>query len=483
MGRNKLNILKPAFLKKTLYLIVFISYAGTLSAQQFNLYNSRTLYDVFENPSQSAYQIDTSRRIAFNFFIPTLTVNATASGAANDAIKALLYNGKVDGQNIAIEQNKFSTIAFNTNNYIAMLRVLHTVKKSQEIGLSWQVRNDGRFKVTNETLAAFDDYDLLDNETSAEGFFNNKGYNQSYHQFSLTYRQDVTKRLSIGVKGSLLSGMTYTAFKVVKSDFVVDQEFDIIDVSVVGNLRSSFMFDNLESKSFKPNFKSPGLSFTAGGSYKLRNGWFVMGNLKDIGFIKWNKNSLEYNFNALNVKINNASSSSTDNRLIDSLDQRISNSRTNKSYFSLLNGKAEVLINKNYGNYQPNLIISKSLYYEGADIVITNNYHYRNFVMTGSANYNTSRYLAFGGQLMVKSPNAEFFIGSDHLLKSLEIIKNALDPTPPYSKGYSGASFYLGFGMKFGRILEHPANANFIPGMNEPWGTRFLKGIFRKKEK
>ena len=164
-------------MKKTLYLIVFISYAETLSAQQFNLYNSRTLYDVFENPSQSAYQIDTSRRIAFNFFIPTLTVNATASGAANEAIKALLYNGKVDGQNIAIEQSKFSTIAFNTNNYIAMLRILHTVKKSQEIGLSWQVRNDGRFKVTNETLAAFDDYDLLDNVTSAKGFFNNKGYN------------------------------------------------------------------------------------------------------------------------------------------------------------------------------------------------------------------------------------------------------------------------------------------------------------------
>ncbi len=454
-----------------------------MSAQQFNLYNSRTLYDVFENPSQSAYQIDTSRRIAFNFFIPTVTANATANGSENAAIKTLLYNGRVDGRNIAIEQNKFNTIAFNTNNYIAMIRVLHTVKKSQEIGLSWQIRDDGRIKVTNETLAAFDDYDLFDDVSSANGFFNNKGYNQSYHQFGLTYRQDVTKRLSIGAKGSLLSGITYTAFKVKESDFAIDQEEDIINVSILGNLRSSFLFDNLESKSFRPNFKSPGLSLTAGASYKLRNGWFAMGNLKDIGFIKWNKNSFDYNFNAVNIEVDNASSSSTDDRLLDSLDQKISNSRTKRSYFSLLNGKAEILINKNYGNYQPNLIISKSLYYEGGDIVLTNNYHYRNFVATASAGYNTNRYLAIGGQLMVKSPNAEFFIGSDHLLKSLEMIKYARDQTPPYSGGYTGASFYMGFGLKFGRILEHPANANFIPGMNEPWGTRFLRRIFRKKEK
>lgn len=470
-------------MKKHLLLILLVICALNVSAQQFNLYNSRTLYDVFENPSQSAYQIDTSRRIAFNFFIPTVTVNATASGSANTAIKTLLYNGRVDGRNIPIEQNKFNTIAFNTNNYIAMLRVLHTVKKSQEIGLSWQVRNDGRIKVTNETLAAFDDYDLFENSSSAKGFFNNNGYNQSYHQFALSYRQDVTKRLSVGVKGSLLSGITYTSFKVVESDFIIDDENDIIDVSMFGNLRSSFKFDDFDSKSLRPNFKSPGLSFTTGASYKFRNGWFVMGNLKDIGFIKWNKESYEYNFNASKIQIVNASNSTADDRLTDSLDQRISNSRTNRSYFSLLNGKAEILINKNYGNYQPNLIISKSLYYEGGDIVLTNNYHYRNFVVTASAGYNTSKYVALGGQLMVKSPNAEFFIGSDHLAKSLEMIKNARDNTPPYSGGYTGGSFYMGFAIKFGRILEHPANANFIPGFNEPWGTRFLRGIFRRKEK
>lgn len=421
--------------------------------------------------------------MAFNFFIPTITINASASGSASPAFRPLIYDGVINADNIPIGENKFNTVAFNTNTYIIMLRWLHTVKKSQEIGLSWQVRDDGRIKATNETLAIFDDYDLFNNTTSAKGFFNNKGYNQSYHQFSLSYRQDLTKRFSIGAKGSLLSGITHTSFKVTESDVAIDQEEDIIGVSVIGNLRSSFKFDNFDSQAIKPKFKNPGLSFTAGASYKFRNGWFLMGNLKDLGFIKWNKESYEYNFDASNIVIVNASNSSADNRLADSLDKRISNSSTNRSYFSLLNGKAEVLLNKNYGNYQPNLILSKSVYYEGADIVLTNNYHYRNFVFTASADYNTSKYLGVGGQFMIKSPNAEFFLGSDQLFKTLKLIKESRKDTGPYSSGYAGMSFYMGFGMKFGRVLEHPANANFIPGFNEPWATRFFKGIFKKKEK
>lgn len=470
-------------MKNTLWLFLLLIFARPVMGQQFNLYNSRTLYDAFENPSQSAYQIDTSRRIAFNFFIPTVAINASASGSAKPAFKPLIYEGIVNGDNIRIGERKFNTIAFNTNTYLIMLRWLHSVKKSQEIGLSWQVRDDGRIKATNETLAIFDDYELFNSKTSAKGFFNNKGYNQSYHQFSLSYRKEVNKRLSIGVKGSLLSGITYTAFKINDSDVAIDQQQDIIGVSVIGNLRSSFKFDNFDSQAIKPKFKSPGLSLTTGANYKFPNGWFVMGNLKDLGFIKWSKESYDYNFDASDIVIVNASDSSADNRLADSLDKRISNSSTNRSYFSLLNGKVEVLINKNYGNYQPNLILSKSIYYDGADIVLTNNYHYRNFVFTASADYNTSKYLAIGSQFMIKSPNAEFFIGSDQLLKSLEMIKDSRRSTGPYSSGYTGLSFYMGFGLKFGRILEHQANANFIPGFNEPWSTRLFKGIFKKKDK
>lgn len=451
-----------------------------LYAQQFGLYNTRTLYDVFENPSQSAYQIDTSRRIAFNFFIPTFTVNGSFSGSAAPAFRTLIYDGKLTGNNIEIGQNKYNTLTLNTNTYVAMLRILKTVKKSQEFGISWQIRNDGRIKATNETLAIFDDYKLFSGN-SLQGLFNDKGYNQSYHQFSLVYRQDYNKRLALGAKASLLSGITYTAFEAFGSELNIDSENDAIEVNILGGLRSSFKFGSFDSSAVYPNFKNPGVSFTGSASYKFRNGWFVLGNLKDIGFIKWNKDSYEYNFNASNIIIDNASNSTADNRLADSINQRISNSISRRSYFSSLNGKAEVLINRNFGNYQPNLIFSKSLYYDGGNVVLTNNYRFKDLVFTLSADYNTDKFLAVGGQFMVKSPNTEFFLGSDHLLKTFQTIRDARQGSPPYSSGYLGASFYMGFGMKFGRVLEHPANANNIPGFDRNSGGGFLRRIFKKK--
>ncbi len=460
-------------------LFAFLS-ISPLYAQQFGLYNSRTLYDVFENPSQSAYQIDTSRRIAFNFFIPTFTVNGSFSGSAAPAFRTLIYDGKLSGDDIVIGQNEYNTLTLNTNTYIAMLRILKTVKKSREIGISWQIRNDGRIKATNETLAIFDDYKLFSGN-SFQGLFNDKGYNQSYHQFSVVYRQDYNKRLALGAKASLLSGITYTAFEAFDSQLNIDSENDAIEVNIAGGLRSSFKFDNFDSSAVYPRFKNPGLSFTGSASYKFRNGWFVLGNLKDIGFIKWNKDSYEYNFNAGNIIIDNASSSNADNRLADSIDQRISNSVTRRSYFSSLNGKAEVLINKDFGNYQPNLILSKSLYYDGANIVLTNNYRVKDLIFTLSADYNTDKFLAVGGQFMIKSPNTEFFLGSDHLLKTFQAVRDAKQGSSPYSSGYLGASVYIGFGMKFGRVLEHPANANNIPGFDRNSDGGFLRRIFRKK--
>jgi hypothetical protein len=314
-----------------------------------------------------------------------------------------------------------------------------------------------------------------------QNILNLNGYNQSYHQFSFTYRQNYTKHLAIGAKLSLLSGISYTKLKVRQSEINLDEPADVIDVSLRGTLRSNFKFDNFQRNMIKPNFRNPGLSFTAGASYKLRDGWFVLGNLKDIGLIKWSKDSYEYNFNTGRILIDNASNQTADNRLADSLDRNISSISTNKSYVSVLNGKAEILINKDFGNYRPNLILSKSIYYKGGDIALVNNYHYKNYVFTGMADYNTNGFLQLGGQLMIKTPNVEFYMGSDHLVKSLEILKTYIKNPTIYPSGYTGLSFYMGFALKFGRVLEHPLNATQIPGFIKDPKKGFIKRLSGKK--
>lgn len=213
----------------------------------------------------------------------------------------------------------------------------------------------------------------------------------------------------------------------------------------------------------------------------MRDGWFVLGNLKDIGLIKWSKDSYEYNFNTGKIFIDNASNQSADNRLADSLDKNISATSINKSYVSALNGKAEILINKDFGNYRPNLILSKSIYYKGGDIALVNNYHYKNYVLTGMADYNTNGFLQLGGQLMIKTPNVELYMGSDHLIKSLQMLKTFTKNETIYPSGYTGVSFYMGFALKFGKILEHSANATQIPGFMQDPKKGFIKRLFGKK--
>jgi len=472
---------KSTYLFKIFVLSIIIlgTYNRTF-AQQFSLYNSRTLFDSFENPSQRAYQVDTSKRFAFNFFIPVISINSSFSGPAQSAFKTLLYDGMFNGRDITIGENKLNTIALNSNNYVAMLRMLKSVKKYQEIGLSWQIRNDGRARLSNEIFAVFDDYRIF-NSSSLQDIFNLNGYNQSFHQFSFSYRQNYTKRMAIGAKLGLLSGISYTSLKVRQSEINLDESADVIDVSLRGTLRSNFKFDNFQREMVNPNFKNPGFSFTAGASYKLRDGWFVLGNLKDIGLIKWSKDSYEYNFNTDKIFIDNASNQTADNRLADSIDKNISSTSMNKSYVSILNGKAEILINKDFGNYRPNLILSKSIYYKGGDIALVNNYHYKNYVFTGMTDYNTNGFLQLGGQFMVKTPNVEFYMGSDHLIKSFEILKTYAKNESTYPSGYTGVSFYMGFALKFGKVLEHPLNATQIPGFIKDPKKGFIKRLSGKK--
>lgn len=479
--QSVLYLLKYLSIVLILFLKVDLSYA-----QQFSLYNSRTLYDSFENPSQKAFQVDSSRRFAFNFFIPSLSANGDFSGSAKSAFKSLIYDGVFNGRDIEMGSTKPSILSLNSNNYIAMFRFLKAVKNYQEMGLSWQVRNDMRLKVSNETFAVFDDYRIIKNISDPNNFtindiFNNTGYNQAYHQFSFTYRQNYSKRFSVGAKFSVLSGIAYSSININESE-LTKKPFDSFDISIRGNLRSNFKFDNFQTEMLLPNFKNAGLSVTASAGYKLRHGWTLMGNLKDLGFIRWNKNSYEYNFDTGNITITAGSDQSADDRLADSLDNKITSSSANRSYFSATNGKAELLIHKDYGNYKPNLILSKSVYYGGGDLALVHNYHYKNYVFTGLTNYNTNGFLQVGGQFMIKSPNIEFYLGSDQLFKTIEVVKNFSTDRRPYSSRYTGASFYIGFGVKFGTILEHMHNANNIPGFKAKRESGVLKKILGKKD-
>ena len=463
-------------IKKLIFIFFFLFTASESWSQQFGLFNSGTLYDAFENPSQKAFQADSSRKFAFNFFIPTISFDAAFRGPAEENFKTLIYNKVINGRNINAEPGDANLITATSNNYMLMIRIFKSVEYNQEIGFSWQIRNEGRGNLTNATFSILDDYRVFE-AGQLENIFNNKGYNQSYNQYSFNYREDYNKRLSLGVKLSLLSGITYNSIDINQSSLNIRPNEKEFDVSVNGNYKSSFAEEDLNSGIFNPTFHDPGLSVSTGASYKFKGGWFLMGNLKDIGFIKWNKNSYSYNLNNSEIQITDAASPDADERFEKEINKLLTAKKNNASYTSMTNGKVEALINQKFGNYEPNLIVSKNLFYEGGHVALANNLKVRNYVFTAIADYNLDNYIALGGQFMIKTPNVEFFVGSDQVFKTYQATRSFLSSNPQYSAGNAAGSAYFGFALKFGPVMEHQQNATFIPGMN---GNFDRAGWFKK---
>jgi hypothetical protein len=462
---------------KIAFTLVLLLLTSIVSGQQFSLYNSMTLYDSFENPSQRAFQADSSRKFAFNLLIPTASFNGRFSGPAQRNFQSFFFKDSVDGRNLEIGQGAMNNISAHSNTYMFMLRIFRAVGYNSEVGFSWQIRNDGRGKVSNETFAIFDTYDRFMGENTYTDIFNNSGYNQSYNQYSFSYREDFDKRASIGFKLSLLSGITYNSLDIDWSRLDIRRDLREYDVLLRGNFKSNILESDFDRRLIRPTFHDPGLSLSLGGSYKFRGGWFLMGNLKDIGFIKWNKDSYNYDFDD-KVKVERADATSDAHKLLrNRIDRMLRNNRENKEFTTMVNGKAEALLNRNFGPYKPNFIISKSLFYDGGHVALVNNYHWRNLVLTATGDYNLDKYFLLGGQFMIKSPNVEFFLGSDHLLGTYQASRRLISADPELDNSISSASAYIGFGLKFGRIIEHEPNSNFIPGMN---ANHDRAGIFRR---
>ena len=462
--------------KKNFLILFFVFTLNQLKAQQYGLFNTKTLFDAFENPAQKAFVLDSSRQYASNFLLPYLGLGGANKGDANYTLKGLANGGYFDTDGIPIGEQRRNTVIQNTNVYLATFRIFKSYKYHKELGFSWQVRSDAFADYTNETLVAIDNYGRF---TSAQtGLFNGNGYGQSYHQFSVTYRENWNKRLSFGAKLSLLSGMTYNKADINASSIDVDPITNAVSIGLQGLYKSNFLDkEEIKTKTFLPTFKNPGLSVSAGTTYTSKSGFFLMGNIKDLGFIKWNNKSHVIAIN--NGIVLDRTSTDKQDEISDQLYDVLTGNDVQKSFYTATNAKADFLISRRFGFYTPNFIISKNLFYRGGDVVLVNNFRYNEFSVALSPTYNMNGFGMLGAQGMYQTPNFEFFMGTDNMLKSVNLFR----VSSPL-KNTAGASFYMGLGIKFGYTVEHPQNSSYMPGLNGDNETTFLSkifGIFKRK--
>lgn len=427
--------------------LLFIS-CHQLKAQQFGLFNTNTLFDAFENPAQRAFVTEGSRPYASNFLLPYFGVNGGNRGDASYTLKKRINDGYLDTRDVPIGTNLRNKFYGSSNAYLFTLKINPFYQNNKELGFSWQLKSDAYADYTNEAVVALRNYGRF--TSSQNGLFNGNGYEQSYHQFSVNYRVDYDEEIAYGFKLGVLSGITYNHADINQSGLVVGQ--NNISVALTGKYKASFLLtDQLDGKTLVPDFKNPGLSLSFGTTYTSASGVLIMGNMKDLGFIRWNKSSssIVLNNDVVTVDTRNAANSKDlQHKVVDLL---ISKNQQN-SFYSPTNARIDFLISKSYNFYTPNLIMSKNLFYNGADVVLVNNFKVQDFTLSFSPAFNMNQFLLFGAQGLYQSPNFEFFLGTDNLLKSATIFKGtSYDP-----KGVIGASVYMGIGIKFGYTAERP---------------------------
>lgn len=456
---------------------------------QVALNNSRTLYDTFENPSQKAFYADTSKRFAFNFGFPTLSINSSVSGSGIPTVRGMLVDNITNTSTLPLGQGKFSNLSAHTNIYLLSFRWFKKLKYQQEAGFSWQIRNDTWAKISNESLAIFDTFTRFDNG-DYQDVFDNRAYEQSYHQFAFSYRENLTKTIGLGVKLSLLSGIAYHSGSMNNTFLSINKNINEFFAGYTGKFRSSTNGDT-DSKILLPNFKNPGFALTASANFRFKSGWYILANVKDLGFIRWNKKSQVYNFQQT-VFVDQANLPNAADRLEEQITASFEGSTSgdeanfkNKAFIRPVNSKIEFLLNKDFGFYRPNLMLSKNIWYPGGQATLINNLVLNKHVFSLSPTYNFFNYVDLGTQYLYKTPNWEFFVGSDQLFKSLQLIKSLNQSDASLLKGQLSAGFYIGFSGKFGRILYHNQNTDEIPGLEPPnlnAKPSFFKKMFGKSK-
>src|SRR5437879_6955614 len=104
-------------MKKLLLIFCLLFIAAKGFSQQFSQYNTGTLYDSFENPSQRSFVPDTSKMYAFNFLIPNFNTGFYLSGNAQSSLVSRAFGSKYNNSALQIGTGKYNYANAYANAY------------------------------------------------------------------------------------------------------------------------------------------------------------------------------------------------------------------------------------------------------------------------------------------------------------------------------------------------------------------------------
>jgi len=471
-------------MKKFLLVFCFLFLAATGFSQQFSQYNTGTLYDSFENPSQRAFVPDTSKKYAFNFFIPNFNAGFTLTGDAQSTLVDRAFGGKYNNSNLQIGNNKFNHATISGGAYLLMFKMFSSLNGDVELGFFAQTKLEGRGAFSDESIAVFNGPGAFPNNMY-DNTFNNHYYFQIYNSIGFTYREKLTKKLAIGVKLSALLGVDYNKLDIYESHINFDNENDAAIIALKGKYSQSKGPGNFDSRSFLPTSRSPGAQISLGTSYKTEDNVTIQANIKDLGFIHWYNESSISNFNGTET-IDGITTPHREDSIFNHVLNILKSKKVFQSFTTPTNALFELSATKSYWinddrsiKYSPTVVASKELYYNGFTGALVNHFQYKNYHFSLTAAYDNNNLFNLGTQFMIKSYNGEFFIGTDRLLKSVSLAGASSSYSSYSNSSFTGANFFLGFSLKFGPVIEHPLNSSIMPMGEKGFLGRLYNRLFK----
>jgi hypothetical protein len=478
------------------FFLTFFAIAGF--GQQFSQYNTGTLYESFENPSVRAFIPDSSKMFATNYFIPSFNFNFFLAGNAKEAARTRLFQDYYNVADLQVGAGKVNHIGASLSNYDLMFKMFSSFDGNVELGFFLATKAEARGVATDETASLFNGSGQFPNNTYNNIFNDNMMY-QVYQSIGVTYREQLSNRLSFGAKLSALSGVAAYKLEIDQSQINFDKPNDAADIYLAGKSYQSDGGSQSFGKTLLPTFKNPGLAVTVGTSLKTDDGFLIQTNVKDLGFIHWTSNSSIFtfsNFGALYpTTITGLSTSNRENEIINKATSLTGGTvyRQTGSFTTPINGLFELSANKNYWlggdekiRFSPTLILSKELFYDGFTGAFVAPFHLSKYSVTLTSSYNNYQMFSFGGQFMIKTPNTDFFIGSESLLQSARVLKGAFTSStsvtqpqfPVGAGGFMGFNYFVGISFKFGEVIEPNMNSSHVPNGEKGFLGKIFEKIF-----
>ena len=472
--------------------IVFflICFSLSVSAQQLSQYNTGTLYDSFENPSQRSFIPDSSRQYAFNFFIPNFDANIFIKGNIQQSVQRRLLSKSPSYSSdlLTVGLGKVNHINANVNAYAIMFKTYTSLNGDVEMGFSYQTRLEARGLVTDETFALLsgDNAKYFPN-VSYDNIFNNNFQLQSYNQVGYSYRERINKQFAFGFKLNALLGIKYSKFDIRGSNINIEPPQDKANLALQGRYYSSYIPGQASSRDYLPTFRNPGAGISLGTSIVTQDKITIQANIKDLGFIRWSSRSIISDFNSSD-SLRNISGIHREDTIYNRTIKILRSGAKVGAFVTKTNAKAELSASKTYWidydsniKYSPTLIGSKELFYSGFTAALVNHLQYQDYTGTISFSYDDLKMFNIGAQFLYKNPNVEYFIGSERLLNTgrLTLAALGLQSQIDHYGSYSGADIYLGFSLKFGAIIDHPMNASYIPMGEKGFFGRLFGRLFK----